>query len=247
MKTLRPSALQVIWRVVCCVLVLQIACFDETRAQTPTSQALGSLRTTGEVYLNGVRAGAEQSLFPGEAVRTESDGAAALTLPGFALLTIAPQSEVSFRAAPNFATLQRGSLEVRSLQVGRALGIQFGNLMMSLSSLDSESAGIVTLGADGSARVECRLGSVGVGPVGGPALLVLRPNQSVGINVDGTLQKVAVGSAPEAQTSTQSAPAAKSSHAGYLILAGVAAGGGAATAIVLLSRKSGNPVSASSP
>jgi hypothetical protein len=248
MKVLRPKALQVGWRFMCCVLVLHLYCLDGTWAQAPTAQTLGSLRATGEVYLNGVRATGEQTLFPGDKVQTGLDGAAALTSPGFGLLIIPAQSEITFRAAPYLATLKQGSVEVRSFQPGRNLGIQFGNTVMYLSSPESESVGIITLRADGSAQVACALGSVGLRSVDGLELVVLRSNQSVGIGVDGKLQRVESGVPnPSAQTSSAPAPTGKSSHTGFIVL-GVIGGGGAAAAIALLSRKSGNqPVSPSSP
>jgi hypothetical protein len=210
------------------------------------------LRATGEVYLNGLRAAAEQTLFPGDTVRTGPDGAAALTSPGFGLLIIPPQSEVSFRAAPYLATLKQGSVEVRSFQQSRDLGIQFGNTVMHLASPETESVEALTLRADGSARVACGLGSVGFRSVDGVELGVLQPNQAVEVTADGKLRAIeSIPITPDIQIS--SAPATppvatgKSSHTGYIGLA-VIAGGGAAAAMALLLRKSGNqPVSPSSP
>jgi hypothetical protein len=252
MKVLRPKALQVAWRFMCCVLVLHLYCLDTTWAQAPTAQTLGSLRATGEVYLNGLRAAGEQTLFPGDTVRTGPDGAAALTSPGFGLLLIPAQSEVSFRAAPYLATLKHGSLEVRSLQSSRGLGIQFGNTVMYLPSPETESAEALTLRADGSARVACGLGSVGFRSVDGVELGVLHSDQSVEVTADGKLRTIeSIPITPDIQISSGPAttPVAtgKSSHTGYVVLA-VIAGGGAAAAIALLLRKSGNqPVSPSSP
>jgi hypothetical protein len=252
MKALRPKAHQVAWRFVCCVLVLHLYFLDAAWAQAPTAQTLGSLRATGEVYLNGVRATGEQTLFPGDTVRTGPEGAAALTSPGFGLLIIPAQSEITFRAAPYLATLKQGSVEVRSFQPGRNLGIQFGNTVMYLPSPEAESVEAITLRADGSARVACGVGSVGLRSVDGVELGVLRSNQAVEVSTEGKLRTVeSIANTPDVQISsgqtTTPASTGKSSHTGFIIV-GVIAGGGAAAAIALLSRKSGNqPVSPSSP
>src|ERR1700730_4836750 len=121
MNALRPRALQVTWRCVCCALVLHLYCLDRAWAQAPTAPTLGSLRATGEVFLNGSRATGEQSLFPADTVRTGPDGAAVLTSPGFGLVVIPAQSEISFRADPYLATLKQGSVEVRTFQPSRNL------------------------------------------------------------------------------------------------------------------------------
>src|ERR1700730_8538251 len=100
MKALRPRALQVALRFVCCSLVLNFFLFDSAWAQTPAPQTLGSLRATGEVYLNGTPATGEQNLVPGDIVRTAANGAAALTSPGSGLLIIPAQTEISFSQTP---------------------------------------------------------------------------------------------------------------------------------------------------
>jgi hypothetical protein len=217
---------------------------------TSTDSSDAWFLASGEVYLNGLRATAEQTVYPGDTVRTGPDGAAALTSPGFGLLIIPAQSEIFFRADPYLATLKQGSVEVRSLQSGRNLGIQFGNTVMYLPSPETESVEAITLRPNGSARVACGLGSIGLRSVDGTELVVLRSNQSVEIGVDGKSQTVeSIVPIPDAQTSSvpASASTGKSSHTGYIVLA-VIGGGGAAAAIALLSRKSGTqPVSPSSP
>src|SRR5258708_38737692 len=148
MKPRRPSALQVVCRFVCCVLVLQLSCLDRAWAQAPALQTLGSMRATREVYLNGSPATGEQTVYPGDTVRTGADGAAALTSPGFGVLVIPAQTKITFRPPPYVATLKQGSVEVRSFQGGRDLGIQFENTVLYLPSPEAESSGIITLRGD---------------------------------------------------------------------------------------------------
>ena len=247
MKALRPRALQRTCRLVCCTLLLQLSCADRTWAQTPAAQTLGSMRATREVYLNGSPATGEQTLYPEDTVRTGADGAAALTSPVFGVLIIPAQTEITFRAAPYLATLKQGSVEIRSFQSGTNLGIQFGSTVMYLPSPETESAGLITLRADGSAQVSCTFGSIGLKSVNGTQLVVLHSLQTVVVGADGKVRPVeAIPLVPTAQTSPGPIVTGRVSPAIYVGLALVA--GGTAAAILLLTRNSNRqPVSSSSP
>jgi hypothetical protein len=240
-----------VWRFVGCALILHIGYSGGIRAQTPATEALGSLQTSGEVYLNGSRASGEQTVFPRDVVRTGADGVAAFILPRVATLDILPQTEVSFRTSPYLATLKQGTLEVRSFQSARNLDIQFGNLVMSIPFFESEAAGILMVGADGAARVECRAGSIGLTDVTGAQGLFLRPGQSVEISVDGKIGKVesvvpgAPGSAGQTPAPTQ--PAGRKSRVGLIIIGGLAAGGTVGVALALSHKASSQPISPSGP
>src|ERR1700676_378155 len=201
MKVLRPRVLQIICWFVCCLLILQFSSEDKMWGQPPAAQTLGSMRASGEVSLNGTPATGEQTIYPGDTVRTGADGAAALTSPGYGLVIIPAQTEITFRSAPYLATLRQGSVEVRSFQTGKDLGIHFGNTVLYLPSPGTESSGVITLRPDGSAQVSCVIGSIGLKSVDGTGLVILKPLQSVGVGTDGKLQKVeAVPIVPTAQT-----------------------------------------------
>jgi len=248
MRALRPRALGVVCRLVCSVLVLQLSCLDWAwAAQAPAAQALGSMRATREVYLNGSPATGEQTVYPGDTVRTGADGAAALTAAGYGLLIVPAQAEITFRPAPFLATLKQGSVEVRSFQGANDLGIQFGNTVMYLASPGVESSGVITLRPDGSAQVSCIFGAIGLRSVDGAGLVVLRPLQSIGVSSDGKLQKVEL--VPIVPTSQPAPVPVMTAHASRSLYIGLGlVGGGAAAAIVLLTRNSNHPpVSASSP
>jgi hypothetical protein len=247
MKALRPRALQVVCRIVCCLLVLQLSCLDRTWAQTPAPQTLGSLRATREVYLNGSPATGEQTVYPGDTVRTGADGAAALTSPEFGLLIIPAQTEITFRPAPYLATLKQGSVEVRSFQSGKDLAIQFGNTVLYLPSPGTESSGVITLRPDGSAQVSCIVGSIGLKSVDGVGLVVLHPLQSVGVGPDGKLQRVeSVPLVPTAQSAPGPVMTGHVPPGRYVGLA-VAAGGTAAAIYLLTRNLDHQPVSPSRP
>ena len=249
MKALRPRVLQVAWRFVCRALVLYLYLPERAWAQTPAPQTLGSMRATGDVYLNGSRAAGEQTLFTGDTVRTGPDGAAALTSPDFGLLIIPAQSEISFTGLSYPATLKQGSVELRSMRAGRNFGIHFGNMFIYLPSTEPEAAGVVTIRADGSVQVSWGLGSVGLRSAQGFELMVLHPNQSIVIDVDGKLRTVeSTIPVPTAQTSSGPVAAtAKSSRTPYIALAIVAAAGTAATLALILNKTGNQPVSPSSP
>ena len=118
---------------------------------------------------------------------------------------------------------------------------------MSLVSTELEAAAVVTLRPDGSAQVSCGLGSVSIRSATGAELMVLRPNQTVGVSVDGKLQTVEPIVASSSTESTPTPVARGKSRTGFIVLAAAVAGGTAA-AIALISRKStSQPVSPSSP
>ena len=205
------------------------------------------MQATGEVYVDGTKAVGEQTLFPGDTVRTGADGAAVLMSPAFGEVIIPAQSEISFGAAPYLALLKRGSVEARSSQTATNFGIQFGSTVLFVPTPETDSTGVIVLHPDGSARVSCGLGSVALKSANGVQLAVLHVNESVDVGADGKLQTVVSGGPTQsAQTSSGPARVTGSSHTGYIIL-GVVAGGVTAAAIALITRKSGQPVSPSSP
>jgi hypothetical protein len=205
------------------------------------------MRATREVYLNGSPATGEQTVYPGDTVRTGADGAAALTSPGYGVLVIPAQTEITFRPAPYLATLKQGSVEIRSFPGGKDLGIQFGNTVLYLPTPEVESSGILTLRGDGSAQVSCIFGSLGLKSADGTGLVVLRPLQAVGVSADGKLQNVeAVPLVPTAQSPPVPVMTGRLAPGRYIALAALA--GGTAAAILLLTRNSNQkPVSPSSP
>jgi len=116
----------------------------------------------------------------------------------------------------------------------------------------AEAAAEVELAADGSARINCTEGSVGVIGLEGPQLTFLHPGEVITISPDGALQT----GAPPARTPAPAAPAPtaptpeagkKKSRAGVYVLLGLA-GAGAAGAAAGLAGHGGTPsVSPSTP
>jgi hypothetical protein len=209
------------------------------------------MQAVGETYLNGMRAAGEQTIFPGETVRTGADGVAALTLPGVGMFNIEPQTEISFGTGRYLATLKQGTVEIHSFQSSKILDIQFGKSVAYLPVSEVEAAVTVTVGADGAARVECHAGSAGVTAIEGTEVVSLHSGQSVEISLDGKIQKVnpvetaAPSSAGQTRGPTQAA--GKKSRAGYIVLGVAAVGGGVGAAVALSHKGSGQPVSPSVP
>jgi hypothetical protein len=175
------------------VCALLSSCFSENAgAKGPQAPTLGSLQVTGEAYVNGMRAVAEQTIFVGDTVRTGADGRGAVMMPVGAL-TLGPGTEVAFGSASLLGTVRMGTVEVRTLQAGQSLEIQFGNQVTYLPYFEGQSAGIVTVGADRSARIECRVGSVSLTANQGSGVVSLGPGQFVTIAPDGKLGSIGPG------------------------------------------------------
>jgi hypothetical protein len=232
-----------LWRLLCCILLLQASTPSAAWAQT--GQTLGFLQLTGEVDVNGMRAANGQTIFSGDTVRTGADGAAVFNLPDVGTLTIEKQSEVSFHTGQSIATLKQGTIDVRSIQAGTNLDVQFGRFLLFTSAVGS--AGILTVDANGAARIECRSGSIAVTAVGGPQAVFLQPGQSVSVTAVQNVESAAPGAPTPTGAPAGTAPAAKKSRTAYYIL-GAAGAAGATTAVILLvARKSSPPVSPASP
>src|SRR5580698_2732892 len=121
-------------RLLCCVLILHVCIADgASAAQAPAPVVLGSMQTTGDVSLNGMKAATEQTVYMGDTVRTTA-GMAVLSMPGEGTLSITEDSQMFFGGAGSLGTLRYGTAEIRSIQSGKNLVLQFGNWMMYLPS-----------------------------------------------------------------------------------------------------------------
>ncbi len=248
MATRNGITLGAVCRVLCCALIMQLCLADggafasaapiSQAGSQPSQAAAGSMQTTGDVSLNGMKAAGEQTVYVGDTVRTTA-GMAIVDLPGAGMLNIAEDSQLVFGGAgSSIGTLKYGTAELRS-QAGKNPALQFGNWMVSVTA---QGVARLTVGPDGAARVECVQGSVTVMPVSGGVPTLLNPGQVVLVSADGVLGKVEAASAA---TSGNPKPAGKRSHTGYIIL-GVAGGGGIAAAVVLATRHN-TPESPSAP
>ncbi len=233
-------------RAVAGLLVLLLAAGERLVAQVgQVPQALGALRATGDVTVNGAGVSAEQTLFAGDTLKTGPGGSAGVTLTGRGVLVAAAQTEISFAAAPRyFASLRSGTLTMRYLSGARNAQIEVSNFIV-LPPGDSEGAAEVTRAADGSARVTSLAGSIGVLGLESEVSAFLRPGQTAEISAQGKL----VAGAPPVTQPPGPAPAPTAGGGGRtaLILVAVAGGGAAAALAALGKKKGGQAVSPSAP
>jgi len=214
-------------------------------AQQQTRRPLGALNTSEEVYLNNLPVPAQSTIFAGDTVRTGSSGRAIFTLSGQGSLGILPRTEVSFVDQPQYiADLHYGTVMIHFLAEGKNLGLKVSNFAV-LAEPGIETNAEIDRAVDGSARINCQTGSVGVISleVSGPEALFLKPGQSAIISPTGELRTAPSGPAAPSPTPSTTKKKSKAVWIGV----GLAAAGGAAGAAAALSRGGHRAASPSVP
>jgi hypothetical protein len=170
-------------------------------ARKAQNQALGSMTTVGPVFVNGVPAPADLTIFPGDTLKTGDMGSAAFSLSGKGAFKILSNSEMVFPPDPRYsAELKAGSVVMNSFNGSTDISLRVGNYVMAPVIEAQQSTSQVVRHADGSFTVTCLEGSVGLIPLEGATGRVLRSGEAVNILPSGELD-VAKG--------TGAAPAAK--------------------------------------
>lgn len=150
-------------------------------------QALGSLMTGGEVYVNESRAPSELTIFPGDTVRTSETGTAMLTTETKGSYQISTDSQVVFSGDPRYlAELKSGTISVQSTTVGKAV-VRAGDFVVVPTVLNSQTVEKIERMADGSFLVTCSLGSIGIVTVQGAQGLFLEAGKSATISANNEL------------------------------------------------------------
>ena len=236
MKVLSNRSFAIAGRIVCCLLILQVGYAGAAQPQAvPAGTGMGSLHSTGEVNINGLRGPEEQTVLPGDVVSTGRDGAVVVTVPGAGMLSVGAETEITFGIDQYFATLKQGTVAIHSLQGASNLDVRFGNFLLYLPSPGAEAVATLTVGADG-AQVDCRSGVVGVTAIQGASAVILNAGESATVTTPGDLRKVAAAPVPITPSApTTPAPSGKA-RTGYIILGVAAAGGGIGAAVALLAR-----------
>lgn len=146
----------------------------------------GSVRTAGKVRIDGVLASHEQSIFAGETVSTEADGAALARFPGIEII-LAGNSELAFARDGRSALLTRGSFSARSFDLRKVMELGFGKARLALTSADSSL--LAGIRGDGAIWIECRAGTISVSLPGKQTDAInLRAGDKLGINPDGSIE-----------------------------------------------------------
>ncbi len=235
-------------RVLIILLSLQVLWVDPSLAsQIPAREPLGSLSATGEVYVNDARVTGEVTLLVGDLLRTGADGAASVTVSGRGMLIVAKQTEVSFASEPRyFAELRHGAVGFRSLVGARNFALRIGCFIV-VPVTDTEVAADIERAPDGTTRVTCTKGSLGMISFEGPESIFLHPVEVATISPECRLSTTAPlpGAPPAGAPPTPAAPQGIS-HKGLIIL-GVAGAGAAAAGAALATRGGKAAVSPSTP
>jgi hypothetical protein len=129
MATRNGTTFGAVCRVLCCALMMHLCLADGAAfasagrisqgvPQGASKASAGSMQTTGDVSLNGMKAAGEQTVYAGDTVRTTA-GMAIVDLPGAGMLNIAEDSQLVFGGVGStIGTLKYGTAELRS-QAGK--------------------------------------------------------------------------------------------------------------------------------
>jgi hypothetical protein len=219
------------------------------RQEQQQREALGSLTTAGEVFLNSADAPAESTVFAGDVLRTSPSGTAMFTLAGNGSFRISPNTEILFAGGPQYAAeLKLGKVVMNSLNGTMGITLRAGSSVVVAVAEGEQSTSSIEAPSDGSFLISCLGGSVGVVPLQGGKGIFIREGQSVSVSPQGELSAMSTQAEVSAAApgSTETAPAARQKHShAHWILIGVGAAGAVAAAAILST--SGSGVSVNSP
>jgi hypothetical protein len=202
--------------------------------------ALGALQVTGEVYVNNAPVEREGTVFAGDTVRTGATGAASITLAGRGRLILAASTEVVLAGASRYlASLEAGTVGLNALADAQSFQLRVGNFLV-VPSPEAAATAEIERAADGSARITCMSGSVGVIALEGEEVVFLRAGQTGRISADGRFS-LSTPAAPAQPTGQPRPPEEKKGRRTGLIVLLVGAGGAAGAAAALAGKKDGSP------
>ena len=184
-------------------------------ARKAQNQALGSMTTVGPVYINGVPAPADLTIFPGDTLKTGDMGSAAFSISGKGSFKILSNSEMVFPPDPRYsAELKAGSVVMNSFNGATDISLRVGNYVVAPVIEAQQSTSQVVRHADGSFTVTSLEGSVGLIPLEGATGRVLQAGESVNILPSGELDIAkATGATPGAAPKQTPTPENKPSPA----------------------------------
>jgi hypothetical protein len=228
------------------ILLAVVFAAGVTNAQQVRLRPIGALQVTGEVRVNEALISTDSTVFAGDRVRTGSDGVAAVSVSGRGTLLLQPGSAVSFPDQAQFlADLEQGRVTLRSLPDTSGFQIRLGNFIAAPVA-PAESITEIERAVDGSIRIACRKGSVGLIEVDGARSLFLDANESATILRDGSLQQAeAPASTPSPTPPTPPQAKRKQNWLPWLLVG--AGGAGAAAALAGRGSETRPPVSPAQP
>ena len=218
--------------------------------QEQQRQALGSLSTVGEVYVNDTVAPSDSPIFAGDVFRSAGTGSATFTWSEKGSLQIYPNTEIVFTGEPQYAAeLKFGRVVMNSWRGATGTNLRAGNSVVLAVAEGEQSVSNIEAPSDGSFLVTCEAGSVGVIPLQGESGTFIQAGQSVSISAQGELSAMGPHAAPSAgpisKEPLRDVRAPRSYRRWILIALGTAGAG--AVAGILSSRRPGTHSTSPSP
>jgi hypothetical protein len=207
-------------------------------ARDEARQRLGSLFTSGEVYVNDVAPPHESMVFVGDMLRTGGTGAATLVLDGKGSFRISPHSELIFTGEPQYLAELKSGKVVMNAQGATGISLRTGNFVVAPLAEGEPSTSTVEAPSDGSFLVTCETGSISILPLQGGKGVFIEAGHSASISAQGELAVISAATPPSTTASIQSAgraePAARQRHGirRWIFIGAAAAGAGVAAAIL---------------
>jgi len=210
-------------------------------SQEQERKPLGSLTSVGEVYVNGMLAPREATIFEGDALRTGDAGTADFTASGLGSLKISSMTQLTFEANQQYlAELNQGSVVMSGLGEASKFQIRLGRFAVFPGPEAAETIAQIERSPDNSFRIVCNMGNLGIIALEGTEALFLQAGQSATISPEGALR--AANLSPTAGQTVSSAQKSKSKK-GWIILGAAGGGGAVAAAVVLGTRGKASPSS----
>ena len=215
----------------------------QAQTQSAKKLPLGSLSSTGEVYVNDKPVPVESTVFVGDTVRTGANSTAVFTMTGNGTLKIGAQTQVVLTGDPQFAAeLQSGTAVIDSLSGPSGIKLRAGEYVVVPAVRSRVTSAKIERQADGNFLVTCLDGDISTLALRGTAGRLLEASQSVSLTPSGQMivQKQSGGKSLDSGI-----PGVLQDRKGWTLLG--LAGAGAGAAALVLGHGGKPPVSPSGP
>ncbi len=228
----------------------------DTGEQAAEHRPLGSLTSAGEVYVNGVHATADMTVFTGDSMRTGADGSGTFTIGGQGSVKASANTQIDFSANPLFvAEVKNGMVVMSTIPGAPNMKVRAGSFVVVAETGDADTTAAQTACeiqhlADGSFQITSVTGSVGVIALEGPETVFIKAGESVSVTPSGELTQTTSTGVPGATASDQATTPnnrKKKVPAGWILLGVIGAGGAGAAAALAGHGSSSSGISQSSP
>src|SRR5437879_4662695 len=171
------------------LLVLSLtASYSRVSAQERQKEPLGSLSSTGEVYVNNSPAPAESTIFAGDTLRTGETGTATFTVSGKGDLKVSRQSQLVFSDGAQYAAeLNAGTIVLDSSSGPTGVTLRAGGFVVVPAVRDQVTSARIDGATNGSFRISSLDGAVALILLDGTSGQILQVGQSVSVSPRGEL------------------------------------------------------------